>query len=153
MSSPFRLSPEAVRRASCTSKSAILDELADGFAAAYALDASKILDALKQREAIGSTGFGRGVALPHARIDSVDRPHAMLVHLENEVDFDAADGAPVRLVMGLVSPSEGNAEHLHALAAMSRLTREERMLHNLFDAQSEEELFAIISNLGLRDAA
>ena len=69
------------------------------------------------------------------------------------LDFDAADGVPVRLVMGLVSPSDAGVQHLHALAAMSRLTRDERMLHQLFEASSEEELYSIIANAGLRDAA
>ncbi len=153
MSSPFRLIPEAVRCASCADKRAILSELADGFATAYALDREAVLDALREREALGSTGFGRGVAMPHARLDTVEEPLAMFLHLDRDVDFKAADGVPVRLVMGLVSPSDAGAHHLHALAAMSRLTRDERVLHPLFEAQSEEELFAIIENADLRDAA
>ena len=153
MSFPFRLIPEAVRRAHCADKRAILAELAHGFASAYALDDDAVLEALREREALGSTGFGRGVAMPHARMDAVDRPLAMLLHLGHDVDFDAADGAPVRLVMGLVSPTDAGAQHLHALAAMSRLTRDERVLHPLFEAQSEEELFAIVANADLRDAA
>ena len=153
MSTPFRIFPEAVRRAACTDKSAILAELAYGFASAYSVDEDRVLEALQEREALGSTGFGRGVAMPHARIDSVEKPVAMLIHLETDVDFNAADGAPVRLVMGLLSPTDAGAEHLHALAAMSRLTRDERMLHQMFEAQGEEELYAIIANSGLRDAA
>ena len=153
MSTPFRLIPQAVRRSSSADKPAILAELADGFAAAYALDRDAVLDALKERETLGSTGFGRGVALPHARLNTVDEPLAMLIHLDHEVDFNAADGVPVRLIMGLISPSDAGAQHLHALAAMSRLTREERVLHRLFEAQGEEELFAIIANSDLRDAA
>ena len=68
MSSPFRLIPEAVRCASCADKRAILSELADGFATAYALDREAVLDALREREALGSTGFGRGVEV-HSRSD------------------------------------------------------------------------------------
>ena len=143
MSSPFRLLPEAVHCASCANKAAILGELAKGFASAYGIPADQVLDALREREVLGSTGFGRGVAMPHARLDLVDR----------DVDFDAADGVPVRLVMGLVSPSDAGVQHLHALAAMTRLTRDERMLHQLFEAGSEEELYSIIANAGLRDAA
>jgi PTS system nitrogen regulatory IIA component len=147
------LLPEAVRCAHCGDKRAILAELAGGFASAYALDEGMVLDALREREALGSTGFGRGVAIPHARLETIDRPLAMLLHLDRDVDFDAADGIPVRLVMGLLSPSDAGAQHLHALAAISRMTRDERMLHQLFEAQSEEELFAIMANSGLRDAA
>ena len=143
MSSPFRLLPEAVHCASCANKAAILGELAKGFASAYGIPADQVLDALREREVLGSTGFGRGVAMPHA----------VLLHLDRDVDFDAADGVPVRLVMGLVSPSDAGVQHLHALAAMSRLTRDERMLHQLFEAGSEEELYSIIANAGLRDAA
>lgn len=153
MSSPFRLLPEAVHCASCVNKAAILGELAKGFASAYAIPADQVFDALREREVLGSTGFGRGVAMPHARLDLVDRPLAVLLHLDRDVDFDAADGVPVRLVMGLVSPSDAGVQHLHALAAMSRLTRDERMLHQLFEASSEEELYSIIANAGLRDAA
>lgn len=153
MPTPFRLLPEAVRCSSCADKAAILDEVAQGFAAAYSLDCDDVLDALKERETLGSTGFGRAVAMPHARMDAVEQPLAMLIHLDRDVDFDAADGIPVRLVMGLISPTDAGAQHLHALAAMSRLTRDERVLHRLFDAQSEEELFAIIANSGLREAA
>ena len=112
-----------------------------------------LLDALREREALGSTGFGRAVAIPHARLETIDRPLAMLIHLDRDVDFDAADGIPVRLVVGLLSPSDAGAQHLHALAAISRVTRDERVLHQLFEARSEEELFAIIANSGLRDAA
>ena len=153
MSSPFRLTPEAVRRVSCGSKRAILTELSQGFASAYSLDAEDVLEALHERETLGSTGFGRGVAMPHARLRVVDQPVAMLVHLDREVDFDSADGVPVRLVMGLISPTDAGALHLHALAAMSRLTRDERLLHLMFEAGSEEELFALIDGSGLRDAA
>ena len=91
--------------------------------------------------------------MPHARMDAIDQPLAVLIHLDQDVEFDAADGAPVRLIMGLVSPSDAGAQHLHALAAMSRLTRDERVLYSLFEAQSEEELFAIVANADLRDAA
>ena len=153
MSSPFRLSPQAVRQASCATKPAILTELAQGFADAYALDSEDVLEALQEREALGSTGFGRGVAMPHARLDVVDEPVAMLLHLERDVDYDAADGVTVRLVMGLISPRDAGALRLHALAAMSRLTRDERLLHQLFEATGEEELFSIVANAGLRDAA
>lgn len=153
MSTPFRLLPEAVRCASCADKNEILAELADGFASAYGVDSEEVLDALREREALGSTGFGRGVAMPHARLDVVDRPVALLVHLDRDVEFNAADGAPVRLVIGLLSPTDAGNEHLQALAAMSRLTRDERMLHQLFEAESEEALFSIIANSGLRDAA
>jgi len=153
VSSPFRLLPQAVRQAPCATKPAILTELAQGFADAYALDPEDVLEALQEREALGSTGFGRGVAMPHARLDVVDEPVAMLLHLERDVDYNAADGVPVRLVMGLISPRDAGALHLHALAAMSRLTRDERLLHQLFEATGEEELFSIVANAGLRDAA
>lgn len=153
MSTPFRLLPEAVRCASCGDKRAILAELAQGFSAAYAVDADLVLEALQEREALGSTGFGRGVAMPHARLDTIDDPVAMLIHLDRDVDFASADGVPVRLVMGLLSPVDAGAQHLQALAAMSRLTRDERMLHQLFEARGEEELYAIIANSELRDAA
>src|SRR3546814_9254374 len=84
-----------------------------------------VLDRLEERERLGSTGFGRGVAIPHARCPAINRPVVVLLRLEDPVDFAAADGMPVDLVFGLLSPANAGATHLHALAALSRLVRSE----------------------------
>ncbi|MCB2084338.1 MAG: PTS sugar transporter subunit IIA, partial [Sphingomonadaceae bacterium] len=111
------------------------------------------LESLQERESLGSTGFGRGVAIPHARIDGVPRPVAVLMRLDNAVDFAAADGMPVDLVFGLLSPQNAGASHLHALAAISRLVRDEAMHQAMADASDPEALYALLTNVSDRDAA
>ena len=147
------LAPEAVAIADLENSAQILSKLSDLFADTYALDSVEVLDGLEQREALGSTGFGRGVAIPHCRSTAVNRPTLALLKLEQPVDFRAADAQPVSIVFGLVSPENAGATHLHALAAISRLARDEAMLGALFDAPDAEALFALLTNQFLRDAA
>lgn len=153
MDAIFTLSPGAVAVARADGKAAILNTLAAIFADAYALDAATVFDALDEREKLGSTGFGRGVAIPHARIDGLKRPVAALVKLEQPVDFAAADDMPVDLVFGLLSPADAGATHLHALAAISRLVRDEAIHEALADAIDAEALYALLTNATDRDAA
>ena len=153
MNAYFKLLPEAVWVDSPTSKSAILEALAARFALVYALDQAAVLDGLQEREALGSTGFGRGVALPHARIDGLSRPIAALLKLGSPVDFAAADRLPVDLVIGLLSPTNAGATHLHALAALSRMVRDEDMHRALTEASDTETLYALLTNASDRDAA
>ena len=89
----------------------------------YGLDADKVFEALKAREELGPTGMGRGVAIPHARLDALDEVVGIFITLEKSVDFDAVDRKPVTLVFVLLAPSESGAEHLKALARVSRLLR------------------------------
>lgn len=149
----FLLDPSAVEIASAKSKQAIFELLARRFAASYGLDASTVLERLEERETLGSTGFGRGVAIPHARIDGLRRPVAALLKLEEPVEFAAADGMPVDLVFGLVSPEQSGVGHLHALAAISRLVRGERVHDALSEAPDAEALYGLIANAADRDAA
>ncbi|WP_299195792.1 PTS sugar transporter subunit IIA [uncultured Erythrobacter sp.] len=147
------IKPEAVALVSLDSSGQILAKTSDIFAQTYGLDADEILEGLEQREALGSTGFGRGVAIPHCRSNAVSRPTAAILKLDHPVDFKAADAIPVSLVFGLVSPENAGATHLHALAAISRLTRDEAMLGALLDAPDAEALFALLTNQFLRNAA
>jgi PTS system nitrogen regulatory IIA component len=149
----FTLLPEAVGTIRADSKPAILGLLADRFAQVYALDRAEVLARLQQREQLGSTGFGRGVAIPHARVPGVARPVAAFLRLEAPVAFDAADGAPVDLVFGLLSPEHAGAAHLHALAAISRLMRDERMHVALAQAPDPEAIYGLLCNVIDRDAA
>ena len=153
MNAYFKLLPEAVWVESLADKRAILAAMAARFAAVYALDEGLVLEGLQEREALGSTGFGRGVALPHARIGGLGRPVATLLKLESPVDFAAADRLPVELVIGLLSPTNAGATHLHALAALSRMVRDEDMLRALVEASDTETLYALLTNASDRDAA
>lgn len=145
--------PEAIALASPENSQQVLQKTAELFQTAYGLDAETVLEGLEQREALGSTGFGRGVAIPHCRHNAVKRPTMILLRLDNPVDFKAADAMPVSLVFGLVSPENAGATHLHALAAISRKVRDEGMLNALTDTPDEEALFALLTNQFLRDAA
>ncbi len=153
MTAIFRLVPEAVESAAADEKAAVLQRLAGQFAAAYDLDHAEILNDLLAREALGSTGFGRGVAIPHAHSDAVSRPTAALLRLEQPVNFAAADGLPVDLVIGLLSPKNAGVAHLHALAAISRLVRSDATHRAMVEAPDAEALYALIANATDRDAA
>lgn len=153
MSALFTLDPSAVRVISADSKPQILADLAACFASVYALDADVVLDGIEEREKLGSTGFGRGVAIPHARIEGLERPVATFFRLENPVEFAAADGMPVDCVFGLLSPAHAGATHLQALAAVSRLMRDERMHERLVAAPTAEALYGLLVNVIDRDAA
>ncbi|MGX7896168.1 PTS sugar transporter subunit IIA [Tsuneonella sp. HG222] len=153
MNAHFFLDPTAVAFSDATTRDAILEAVAAAFARSYALDEAKVLDGLQERENLGSTGFGRGVAIPHARVEGLRRPVAVLLKLAEPVDFAAADGLPVDLVFGLVSPETSGVGHLHALAAISRLVRDERIHEALSQATDTEQLFGLISNATDRSAA
>ncbi|MFO1255092.1 MAG: PTS sugar transporter subunit IIA [Sphingomonadaceae bacterium] len=153
MTALFTLLPEAVGTIEADSKPAILDQLAQRFAGVYGLDPVLVLERLEEREKLGSTGFGRGVAIPHARIPDLGRPVAAFLRLATPVAFDAADGMPVDLIFGLLSPEAAGAAHLHALAAISRMMRDEKMHAALGEANDAEALYALLANQIDRDAA
>ena len=153
MTALFILLPEAVATVRADSKPAILDQLARRFAEVYSLDQDAVLASILERESLGSTGFGRGVAIPHARVEGVNRPIAAFLRLEAPVDFNAADGVPIDLVFGLLSPGTAGAAHLHALAAISRMMRDERMHRALVEAPGVEALYSLLCNVIDRDAA
>lgn len=153
MAALFNLVPEAVATIRADSKPAIFERLAERFALVYALDRAQVLAGIEARESLGSTGFGRGVAIPHARIAGLGRPVAAFLRLDAPVDYDAVDGNPVCFVFGLLSPESAGAAHLHALAAISRLMRDERMHSALEQAPGPEALYGLLSNVNDRDAA
>jgi len=153
MTALFTLLPEAVATIRADGKPAILRALAQRFAAAYGLDEVVVLSGIEEREKLGSTGFGRGVAIPHARIAGVGRPVAAFLRLEAPVMFDAADAMPVDVVFGLLSPEQAGAAHLHALAAISRTMRDERMHAALSNAADADVIYGLLCNVIDRDAA
>ncbi|MGQ7830379.1 PTS sugar transporter subunit IIA [Altererythrobacter sp. Z27] len=153
MNANFQLLPEAVVTGRLESKQDVLEQVAALFARAYAIDSTQALEGIEVREKLGSTGFGNGVAIPHARSTEVNRPVAVLLRLESPVEFDAADGMPVELVFGLLSPENAGAAHLHALAAISRLVRDDVKREALLEAPDAEAMFALLSNHLERDAA
>lgn len=153
MSGLFTLLPEAVTTATADTKDIILGQLSTLFAEVYDLDREVVLKRIVEREELGSTGFGRRIAIPHARIPGLTRSVAGFFRLSAPVEFDSADGMPVDLVFGLLSPEGAGATHLHALAAISRMMRDERMHQALLAAPSAEALYGLLSNVIDRDAA
>ncbi|MFY9240864.1 MAG: PTS sugar transporter subunit IIA [Roseovarius sp.] len=119
------LKPEAVRVvSSASSKKRLMHELGDISEAVYGLTAARAVEALLEREALGPTGVGNGVALPHARLEGLDEVVGVLILLERPIDFDAVDRQPVDLAFALFAPLEAGVEHLKALALVSRTLRD-----------------------------
>ncbi len=153
MTALFSIDPHAVRVIRAESKAQIMTLLAACFGAVYGLDPADVGERILEREALGSTGFGRGVAIPHARISGLARPVAVFLRLETPVEFASADGMPVDCVFGLLSPDQAGAVHLQALAAISRLMRDDRMHARLLAAPDADALYALLSSVIDRDAA
>lgn len=107
-----------------SSKKRLFQDLGEIFAASYGLDAGDVVSALQERESLGPTGVGRGVALPHARLDGLDRVIGAFLRIEKPLDFDAIDRQPVDLVFALFAPEGGGVDHLKALALVSRTMRD-----------------------------
>ena len=137
-----------------TTKQEVLQEIAQyAFSRGFTTDAEKLLKELDRREDLLSTGIGDGVAIPHARVPDIKCPVAAFLKLARPIDFAAVDGAPVNLVFGLISPEQSGVSHLHALAAISRLMRDESVQASLIAARREDELFGLLSNVIDRNAA
>lgn len=135
------------------SKRALLQQLANLAAQRLALDAPAILASLTEREQLGSTGFGQGVAIPHGKIEGLKRIYCLFARLAEPVDYKAIDARPVDLVFLLLSPPDSGAEHLKALAAISRVTRQSAVLEQMRGARSRDALAAVLMGADERDAA
>ncbi|MFK4792580.1 PTS sugar transporter subunit IIA [Sphingobium sp. ZW T5_29] len=148
------LAPDALATSlSVNGKRALFQKVGQLAATAYGLDASAVAEALFERERLGSTGFGGGVAIPHAKIPGLDRMRAVVALLDPVMPFDAVDDAPVDIVFALLSPVDSGAEHLKTLARVSRYLREEGHVARLRGANSPEALHALLAGGEARDAA
>jgi PTS system nitrogen regulatory IIA component len=134
-------------------KRQLLNQLAQIAAARLSIDPPLIADAIAERERLGSTGFGGGVAIPHGKLDKLDRVYALVARLASPIDYKAIDGQPVDLVFMLLSPPDAGAEHLKALAAVSRLVRHGGILEKLRGARSRDAMAAVLIGAEERDAA
>ncbi len=110
----------------------------------FGIPSQKIMDALAAREAEGSTGVGRGVALPHARLPELDRMRAVFLRLEAPVAFDAVDDQPVDLLFALFAPLDAGSEHLRTLARVSRHLRQSDIREHLRQAHTIDALYAML---------
>ena len=148
------LRPEAVLTGlASASKKALFTQLAAALARQTGADAKTIAEALAAREKLGSTGCGGGVAIPHAKVAGVEQVTGVFACLAQPLSFAAVDGAPVDLVWALVSPPGAGADHLKALARVSRRLRDRAFLAKLRGAGSRDALYALFTEDRARDAA
>jgi PTS system nitrogen regulatory IIA component len=131
-------------RASAANKRQALAVIAEIAARNFALDGGEVLDALAERELGGSTGVGHGVAAPHARLEGLERMRGVFVRLEHPVEFEAVDDQPVDLLFALFAPKNSGAEHLQALARVSRLLRQPAVRERLRQARTADAIHAIL---------
>jgi nitrogen PTS system EIIA component len=134
-------------------KRALLQQMAQFAAGRLQVDGAEILSSISERERLGSTGFGQGVAIPHGKIEGLARIYCMFARLSEPVNYKAIDGQPVDLVFLLLSPPDAGAEHLKALAAISRVTRHAPTLEKMRGARSRDALAAVLMGADERDAA
>lgn len=134
-------------------KKGLFQLLAVAAARRTGLDSKAIAAALTEREKIGSTGFGDGIAIPHARIEGLESVFGYFARLAAPVDFHSVDKLPVDLVFLILSPPDAGADHLKALASVSRVLRHRNTVAKLRGARSRDALFALLSGVENRDAA
>ena len=122
------LSPQAVKSlAQTTSKKRLFQDISEMARTVYGVDAAQTLDALQERERLGPTGVGHGIALPHARLHKLERVVGLFLRLERPLDFDAVDRQPVDLIFALLAPKNTGVDHLKALALVSRTLRDQEL--------------------------
>ena len=140
------LKPEAIRVfSSVSSKKRLMHDLAGVAEMCYNTNYTHVVEALLEREALGPTGVGGGVALPHARLEELDRVVGAFVLLENPVEFEAIDKQPVDIVFSLFAPKSAGVEHLKALALVSRTLREQSILSKLRSNPDPTTLHTILT--------
>jgi PTS system nitrogen regulatory IIA component len=142
-----------VPRARWQTRKQVISEMAAVMASAGRLDQKTVIEALLERERLGSTGVGEGVAIPHARVEGLERPIGGFAHLRDPVDFEAIDERKADLVFMLLAPTDSGAEHLRALARVARVFRQESIRAALRRAQTADAVLAILSPDRATDAA
>jgi PTS system nitrogen regulatory IIA component len=140
------LKPETVKViSSASSKKRLLQELGELAFSAYGMNASATVEALLERESLGPTGVGQGVALPHARMSGLEMVQGAFLLLEKPVDFDSVDRQPVDIIFTLFAPEEAGVEHLKALALVSRTLREASLCSKLRANPNASTLYTILT--------
>ncbi len=148
------LSPGAIAAGlSVSSSKSLLQYFGQVAAREYGLDASLVVERLTERERLGSTGFGNGIAIPHGRVDGLDHVVGLLAVLEKPVEFQSVDDMPVDLVFCLLSPPDAGSAHLKALAQVSRWMRDRNFVAKLRGAGTPDSIYALFDALDARDAA
>ena len=138
--------PDAVLASlKASGKKALLAELAARAASMLKLDERRLFDRLLERERLGSTGIGGGIAIPHGRMSSLTEPRGLFARLAHPIDFDSIDERPVDIVFLLVAPEGAGADHLKALARVARLLRDADVARKLRESRDAEALYAVLA--------
>ncbi|MDV6331372.1 PTS IIA-like nitrogen regulatory protein PtsN [Asticcacaulis sp. 201] len=138
---------------SVNSKRQALQMVADVAARQLGVDAADVHQKLIDREKLGSTGVGMGVAVPHAEIKGLDRMHGVFVRLETPVNYDSIDDAPVDLIFALLAPENAGTEHLRALAKVSRVLRQKDLREQLRKMENPDAIYAVLTGIADSNAA
>ncbi|MBY6003812.1 PTS sugar transporter subunit IIA [Salipiger bermudensis] len=140
------LKPQAVKVvAAASSKKRLMHDIAELAESAYGLSAPSVVEALMERESLGPTGVGHGVALPHARLHGIDEVKGVFILLEKPVEFESVDRQPVDVVLSLFAPADAGVEHLKALALVSRTLRDAALCNKLRANPDAATLHAILT--------
>jgi nitrogen PTS system EIIA component len=140
------LAPQAVFDGlKASNKKKLITEIAGHAAAVANLNVNTVFETLWEREKLSSTGVGHGIAIPHARLGKLERIVGVFAHLDEAVDFESIDEAPVDLVFALLTPADAGADHLKALARVSRLMRNATFCEKLRAANDRAELYALLT--------
>ena len=138
---------------SAANKKVLFQQLSAAAARRTGFDAKDILASLNDRERLGSTGYGGGVAIPHGRIEGLVGVFGYFARLPAPIDFNSVDRMPVDLVFLLLSPPDAGADHLKALASVSRALRDRQTVAKLRGARSKDAIFALLSGAETLNAA
>jgi len=136
-----------------TGKKHALQELAKRAADVTGLHERAIFDVLLERERLGSTGVGNGIAIPHGKLPELQKLHGVFARLDSAIDFDSVDDQPVDLVFLLLAPEAAGADHLKALARVSRLLRDRTVCEKLRGANSADAIYALLTEARTSHAA
>jgi PTS system nitrogen regulatory IIA component len=128
-------------------KKGLFQQLGLAAARRTGLASKDIVTALSERERLGSTGFGQGIAIPHGKIEGLDQVFGYFARLTNPIDFQSVDTMPVDIIFLLLSPPDAGADHLKALARVSRLMRDRQTVAKLRGARSKDAIFALLSGV------
>ncbi len=142
------IKPEQVASLRAGNKAQLLQELSRRAAKALGLEVQAILDPLTAREALGSTGVGQGVAVPHAKVPGLQRFFALFARVDKPLNFDAVDGQPVDLVLLLLIPADADSDHLAALACVARRLRDPEVARQLRANADPAALYELLCGSG-----
>lgn len=146
------IAPDGVDEAlAASSKKALFQQLSISAGRETGIAAKEIASALSDREKLGSTGYGGGVAIPHGRLPQLDRIVGRVARIATPLQYNAVDHLPVDLVFMLLSPADAGAEHLKALARVSRALRDKQILAKLRGARSRDAVYAVLTGAESRD--